>query len=77
MITFTNRASWRLAVAPGDCICYLPGDPEAHAFENTGNEDLVIWAFGNRFRHEVWVYPDQGVCLDLRHQDQRDKAGCR
>jgi uncharacterized cupin superfamily protein len=52
-----------LAVAPGDCICYLAGDPEAHAFENTGNEDLVIWAFGNRFRHEVCVYPDQGVAF--------------
>ena len=53
----------QLTVAPGDCICYLAGDPEAHAFENTGNEDLVIWAFGNRFRHEVCVYPDQGVAF--------------
>jgi len=51
-------------VGPGDCICYLPGDPEAHTFENTGPEDdLVIWAFGNRFRHEVCVYPDQGVAF--------------
>ena len=39
----------------------MPGDPEAHAFENTGTEDLIIWAFGNRFRHEVCVYPDQGM----------------
>jgi hypothetical protein len=39
--------------------CYLPGDPEAHAFENTGNADLVIWAF----RHEVCVYPDQAVAF--------------
>jgi hypothetical protein len=31
--------------------------------ENTGNENLVIWAFGNRFRHEVCVYPDQGVAF--------------
>ena len=54
----------RVPVGPGDCICYLPGDPEAHAFENTGPEDdLVIWAFGNRFRHEVCVYPDQGVAF--------------
>jgi len=53
----------RVPVGPGDCFCYLPGDPEAHAFENTGTEELVIWAFGNRFRHEVCVYPDQGVAF--------------
>jgi uncharacterized cupin superfamily protein len=53
----------RLPVGPGDCVCYLPGDPEPHAFENTGGDDLVIWAFGNRFRHEVCVYPDQGVAF--------------
>ena len=52
-----------LPIGPGDCVCYLAGDPEAHAFENTGSEDLVIWAFGNRFRHEVCVYPDQGVAF--------------
>jgi uncharacterized cupin superfamily protein len=53
----------RILVGPGDCVCYLPGDPEPHAFENSGGEDLVIWAFGNRFRHEVAVYPDQGVAF--------------
>lgn len=53
----------RLPVGPGDAICYLPGDREAHTFENTGTENLVIWAFGNRFRHEVCVYPDQGVAF--------------
>ena len=52
-----------LPVRPGDAICYLAGDPEPHAFENTGSEDLVIWAFGNRFPHEVCVYPDQGVAF--------------
>jgi uncharacterized cupin superfamily protein len=53
----------RLTVGPGDAICYLPGDSEPHTFENTGSEDLVVWAFGNRFRHEVCVYPDQGVAF--------------
>ena len=53
----------RHAVGPGDAVCYLPGDSEAHAFENTGRADLVIWAFGNRFRHEVCIYPDQGVAF--------------
>jgi uncharacterized cupin superfamily protein len=54
----------RIAVSPGDCICYLAGDPEPHAFENTGvTEELVIWAFGNRFGHEICVYPDQGVAF--------------
>jgi uncharacterized cupin superfamily protein len=53
----------RLSVGPGDSVCYLPGDPEPHSFENTGTENLVIWAFGNRFRHEVCVYPDQGVAF--------------
>src|SRR5580658_962564 len=49
---------WRLrrqSRAPAG-LCYLAGDPEPHAFENTGlAEDLVIWAFGNRLRHEVWT----------------------
>src|SRR5579871_156297 len=52
-----------LLVEPGDVVCYVAGDPEAHAFENTGNEPLVVWAFGNRFRHEVCVYPDHGVAF--------------
>lgn len=53
----------RVPVRPGDCFCYLAGDPEAHAFENTGSEPLVIWAFGNRYPHEVCVYPDHGVAF--------------
>lgn len=53
----------RVAVSAGDCVCYLPEDREAHNFENTGTADLVIWAFGNRFPHEVALYPDQGVAF--------------
>ena len=53
----------RIDVGQGDCVCYLAGDPEAHCFENTGERDLVIWAFGNRFTHEVCLYPDQGVAF--------------
>jgi uncharacterized cupin superfamily protein len=53
----------RVPVQPGDCFCYTPDDPEAHAFENTGADDLVVWAFGNRFRHEVCLYPDEGVAF--------------
>jgi uncharacterized cupin superfamily protein len=53
----------RLDVKPGDAFCYLAGDPEPHTFENTGAGDLVIWAFGNRFAHEVCLYPDQGVAF--------------
>ncbi len=51
----------RISVEPGDAVSYLAADPEAHTFENTGTEPLVIWAFGNRFRHEICEYPDQGV----------------
>jgi uncharacterized cupin superfamily protein len=36
---------------------------EAHAFDNTGSIDLVIWAFGNRFPHEVCVYPDENIAF--------------
>ena len=36
----------RIPVTVGDCVCYLPEDPEPHCFENTGAADLVIWAFG-------------------------------
>jgi uncharacterized cupin superfamily protein len=53
----------RVPVGPGDAVCYLPGDPEPHAFENTGAEDLVIWAFGDRVPHEICVYPDQGIAF--------------
>jgi uncharacterized cupin superfamily protein len=53
----------RVPIRPGDAVCYLAADPEAHTFENTGALPLIIWAFGNRFRHEVCVYPDQGVAF--------------
>ncbi len=53
----------RIAASAGDCFCYRPDDPELHTFENTGATDLVIWAFGNRFVHEVCLYPDEGVAF--------------
>ena len=53
----------RVPVSKGDMMCYRPDDPEAHTFENTGSSDLVIWAFGNRFSHEVCLYPEQGVAF--------------
>jgi len=53
----------RVPVAAGACVCYRAGDPDPHAFENTGAQDLVIWAFGNRFTHEVALYPDEGVAF--------------
>ena len=39
------------------------GSPDFHSFENTGTTDLVIWAFGNRFVHEVCLYPDEGLAF--------------
>ena len=53
----------RIPVVPGDSFCYRPDDPELHTFENTGSADLVIWAFGNRFPHEVCLYPDEGIAF--------------
>jgi uncharacterized cupin superfamily protein len=53
----------RIETRAGEAFCYLAGDPEPHSFENTGAEPLVIWAFGNRFDHEVCLYPDQGVAF--------------
>jgi uncharacterized cupin superfamily protein len=53
----------RIPMMIGDCVCYLPEDPEAHCFENTGTSDLVIWSYGNRFPYEVAVYPDQGLAF--------------
>ena len=58
-----HHGEQRIPVSVGDCVCYLPEDPEAHTFENTGKADLVIWAFGNRFPHEIALYPDQGVAF--------------
>lgn len=53
----------RVPVQPGSCFCYTPSDAEIHTFENTGSDDLVIWAFDNRFSHEVCLYPDEGVAF--------------
>ena len=53
----------RIQMVAGECVCYLPEDPEAHNFENTGQTDLVVWAFGNRFSYEVALYPDQGTAF--------------
>jgi uncharacterized cupin superfamily protein len=53
----------QIPARPGDCFCYTPSDAETHSFENTGTSDLVIWAFGNRFNHEVCLYPDEGVAF--------------
>ena len=53
----------RLPVGPGDAVCYLAADSEAHTFENTGTVPLTIWAFGNRFRYEICEYPDHGVAF--------------
>jgi len=53
----------RIPVAAGACVCYRAGDTDAHTFENSGDQDLVIWAFGNRFTHEVALYPDEGVAF--------------
>jgi uncharacterized cupin superfamily protein len=58
-----HHGSERIPVAAGDAVCYIPEDPEAHCFENTGAADLVIWAFGNRFPHEVALYPDQDLAF--------------
>jgi uncharacterized cupin superfamily protein len=53
----------QVPVRPGDCFCYTPCDAEVHTFENTGTDDLVLWAFGNRFSHEVCLNPDEGVAF--------------
>ena len=53
----------RIPVRPMDCVAHLPSDPAAHCFENTGAADLVILACGNRFRHEVCLYPEKGLAF--------------
>lgn len=58
-----HHGDTRVPCGPGDAFCYLPADPAIHSFENTGTEDLVIWAFGDRHAHEVCLYPDQGVAF--------------
>ncbi len=58
-----HHGDQRIPMSAGDCVCYLPEDAEAHCFENTGKTDLVVWAFGNRFPHEIALYPDQGVAF--------------
>jgi uncharacterized cupin superfamily protein len=58
-----HHGNERIRISAGDCVCYLPEDPEAHNVQNTGTTDLVVWAFGNRFPHEVALYPDQGLAF--------------
>lgn len=57
------HGSERIPVRPMDCVAHLPSDPAAHCFENTGTADLVILACGNRFRHEVCLYPEKGLAF--------------
>ena len=57
------HGSERIPVRPMDCVAHLPSDPAAHCFENTGTADLVILACGNRFRHEVCLYPEEGLAF--------------
>jgi uncharacterized cupin superfamily protein len=58
-----HHGDQRIPMSAGECVCYLPEDPEAHCFENTGTADLVVWSFGNRFPYEVAIYPDQDVAF--------------
>jgi uncharacterized cupin superfamily protein len=51
------------AVRAMDCVLYLPTDSAAHTFENTGQTDLVIAAFGDRLAHEICVYPEKGLAF--------------
>jgi uncharacterized cupin superfamily protein len=53
----------RFAVRTMDCVLYLPTDAEAHCFENTGQCDLVIVAFGDRLVHEICLYPEKGLAF--------------
>jgi uncharacterized cupin superfamily protein len=46
-----------------DCVLYLPTDGAAHTFENTGQSDLVIAAFGDRLAHEICLYPEKGLAF--------------
>ncbi len=57
------HGSERIPVRPMDCVAHLPSDPAAHCFENTGTDDLVILACGNRCRHEVCLYPGKGLAF--------------
>jgi uncharacterized cupin superfamily protein len=52
----------RVPVEPGDCFCYTLEDPELHTFENTRGRPRRL-GFGNRFRYEVCLYPDEGVAF--------------
>ena len=51
------------AVREMDCVLYLPADSTAHTFENTGQTDLVIAAFGDRLAHEICLYPEKGLAF--------------
>jgi uncharacterized cupin superfamily protein len=53
----------RLAVRAMDSVLYLPTDGAAHTFENTGQSDLVIAAFGDRLAHEICLYPEEGLAF--------------
>ena len=58
-----HHGSEAIECGPGDCFCYLPVDEEAHCFENTGTEELEIWAIGDRVPHEVCIYPEQNIAF--------------
>src|SRR5215472_12496099 len=58
-----HHGQQRIPMSAGDRVCDLPEDRQMHNCENTGTTDLVVGAFGNRFPHEVALYPDQGVAF--------------
>ena len=53
----------RLPVRTGAVALDRPDDSAPHAFADTGAEDHVIWAFGNRSPDEAGHDPDQGVAF--------------
>ena len=53
----------RFAVRAMDCVLYLPTDGAAHCFENTGQYDLIIAAFGDRLVHEICLYPEKALAF--------------
>jgi len=52
------HGSERVPVGAGDVVVYRAGEPEAHCFENTGTEPMLIYAFGQRIASDVCIFED-------------------
>ena len=60
---FLRHGDEHIRLVAGDCVSYHAGDETPHTVVNDGSEPLEVFSFGDRFSHEVCLYPEDGVAF--------------